>query len=109
MARIFGLIANRIIRLPELKEIDCELTRLSGVTGFKSGSIITPDRKVYFSYREKNNHKFKYLKDETEKIYLIVGGAPIKNSKIIEWRWVKGHSGDHGNEKADYLATSASK
>ena len=83
MARIFGLIANRKIRLPELKEVDCELTRLSGVTGFKSGSIISPDRKVYFSYREKNNHKFNYLKDETENIYLIVGGVPIKNTKII--------------------------
>ncbi len=28
----------------------------------------------------------------------------IKNSKIIEWRWVKGHSGNPGNEKADFLA-----
>ena len=41
---------------------------------------------------------------------------PVKNADLwrrldevsarhsIEWRWVKGHSGDHGNERADALA-----
>lgn len=41
---------------------------------------------------------------------------PVKNSDLwqvldalldtqeIEWRWVKGHAGDPGNERADYLA-----
>ena len=28
----------------------------------------------------------------------------IKNIRNIEWNWVKGHSGNLGNEKADYLA-----
>ena len=28
----------------------------------------------------------------------------IKSMKEIEWNWVKGHSGDAGNEKADFLA-----
>ena len=28
----------------------------------------------------------------------------IKNIRKIEWNWVKGHSGNLGNEKADYLA-----
>ncbi len=28
----------------------------------------------------------------------------IKNSKFIEWKWIKGHSGNYGNEKADLLA-----
>lgn len=45
-------------------------------------------------------------------------GAPVKNAELwkrldelvatsghkIEWRWVKGHSGDPGNERADALA-----
>ena len=44
---------------------------------------------------------------------------PVKNSDLwqrlekavarheIEWRWVKGHSGDYGNELADQLANKA--
>ena len=24
----------------------------------------------------------------------------------IEWRWVRGHAGDHGNERADALANA---
>ena len=28
----------------------------------------------------------------------------LVNNHEIEWRWVKGHSGDHGNDKADELA-----
>lgn len=44
------------------------------------------------------------------------GGAPVKNQDLwqrldtacqrhrIEWRWVKGHAGDPGNEAADALA-----
>ena len=43
-------------------------------------------------------------------------GTPVKNVELwqrldnaaephkIEWRWVKGHSGDPGNERADQLA-----
>ena len=43
-------------------------------------------------------------------------GKPVKNAELwqrlhqatqqhdIEWRWVKGHSGDPGNERADQLA-----
>lgn len=44
------------------------------------------------------------------------GGQPVKNSDLwqrldaaasrhtVEWRWVRGHAGDAGNERADALA-----
>ena len=31
----------------------------------------------------------------------------IISTHVIEWRWVKGHVGNEGNEKADELATRA--
>jgi ribonuclease HI len=31
----------------------------------------------------------------------------LSQQHTIEWRWVKGHSGDIGNEKADELANRA--
>ncbi len=45
--------------------------------------------------------------------------APVKNQDLweqldlaaaaqdVEWRWVKGHSGDAGNERVDRLANEA--
>ena len=49
------------------------------------------------------------------------GGAPVKNRDLwerlhaatqrhtIEWRWVKGHSGDPDNERVDVLAREAAE
>lgn len=49
-------------------------------------------------------------------------GDPVKNKELwqrldaavirhgaIHWKWVKGHSGNPGNERADRLATSAAR
>jgi ribonuclease HI len=51
--------------------------------------------------------------------WITVKKKPVKNKDLwekldtlcsyhrLEWTWIKGHSGNPGNEKADYLATSA--
>jgi ribonuclease HI len=53
------------------------------------------------------------------KNWRTAGGDPVKNMDLwrrildaakdhtIEWRWVRGHSGDAMNERADQLATEA--
>ena len=41
---------------------------------------------------------YRFNKDLWLKLY------EIKSSRHIDWNWVKGHSGDIGNEKADFLA-----
>jgi len=33
----------------------------------------------------------------------------LNNFHLVEWKWVKAHNGDPGNERADFLATSAIK
>ncbi|MCW2494784.1 ribonuclease HI [Jatrophihabitans sp.] len=50
--------------------------------------------------------------------WVTTGKTPVKNADLwqaldaiaakhrVEWRWVKGHAGDPGNEKADALANA---
>lgn len=43
--------------------------------------------------------------DLWQRLDLLVNGAPGQAAAHrIEWRWVKGHDGDPGNERADALA-----
>jgi len=53
------------------------------------------------------------------KNWKTAGGSPVKNRELwerlhaatlkhtIDWRWVKGHSGDPDNERVDQLARDA--
>lgn len=55
------------------------------------------------------------------KQWKTAGGEPVKNRDLwerlhaatlrhqIDWRWVKGHSGDPDNERVDVLARSAAE
>lgn len=57
-----------------------------------------------------------WLVNWRKKGWKTAAGSPVKNADLwkrldsaraehqIEWRWVKGHSGDPGNERADQLA-----
>ena len=55
----------------------------------------------------KNNQwKTSQKKDVKNKdLWVLLDQASEKH--IIKWNWVKGHSGDYGNETADKLATQA--
>ena len=54
-------------------------------------------------WMEKNNWKNSSKKDVKNKDLWIQLDNVIENH-IIQWEWVKGHSGHAGNEKADELA-----
>lgn len=57
-----------------------------------------------------------WLPDWKKRNWRTAAKAPVKNEDLwrrldvaknqhtIEWKWVKGHSGDNGNERADTLA-----
>ena len=56
----------------------------------------------------KHNWK-KDTKDPIKNVDLWQKLWEIISEHSIEWRWVKGHSGDAGNDKADYLANLGKK
>ncbi|MDD2724360.1 MAG: ribonuclease HI [Methylovulum sp.] len=57
-----------------------------------------------------------WLPDWKKRNWLTAAKKPVKNDDLwrrldaarnphtIEWKWIKGHSGDEGNERADVLA-----
>lgn len=57
-----------------------------------------------------------WMKNWVRRGWKTAGGDPVKNRDLwerlnaaaqrhtIEWKWVKGHSGDSGNERVDVLA-----
>ncbi|MAR79049.1 MAG: ribonuclease HI [Rhodospirillaceae bacterium] len=61
----------------------------------------------------------KWIKNWKKNKWLTSAKKPVKNedlwkkldklckAKKINWSWVKGHSGNKGNERADYLARKA--
>ncbi len=60
----------------------------------------------WISNWKKNNWKTSNKKPVKNKDLWIRLDEAI-SEKNINWRWVKGHAGNEGNEQADYLARSA--
>ena len=82
---------------------------------YKSNINLFTDSKYVMQGIEEWIHNWKKNNWKTSK------KEPVKNKELwieldklvslhnIQWKWVKGHSGDYGNERADYLATTAIK
>lgn len=61
----------------------------------------------------------KWLPDWKKRGWKTASRKPVKNQDLwreleavlekhaVEWHWVRGHDGNHGNERADKLATEA--
>ena len=55
---------------------------------------------------KKNNWKTSGKKD-VKNVDLWISLDKLNNFHDVDWRWVKGHSGNEGNEQADMLANLA--
>ena len=60
----------------------------------------------WISNWKKNNWKTSNKKPVKNVDLWVKLDNAIQNKKI-NWKWVKGHDGNEGNEKADFLARSA--
>ena len=106
-----GSIDNTTNNRMELKAVIEALKYLKN----KSNINIFTDSKYVMQGIEEWIHKWKENNWKTSK------KESVKNKELwieleelvsmhdVHWNWVKGHSGDYGNERADYLATSAIK
>ena len=77
------------------------------------------DLKIYTDSKYVMNGINDWIKNWKINNWKTANKKPVKNKDLwiilddlvvqhnVEWNWVKGHSGHLGNEKADYLATSA--
>ncbi len=57
---------------------------------------------------KKNNWKTSAKSDVKNKDLWIILDELTSSHNNISWHWVKGHSGDYGNDRADQLAKTAS-
>ena len=84
------------------------LKNKSNINLFTDSKYVMQGIEEWIHKWKKNNWKTS-KKESVKNKELWVELDELVSMHDISWNWVKGHSGDHGNERADYLATSAIK
>ena len=90
-------------------ELIAVIKGLQNVTGISDVRVNTDSMYVkngitlWIKKWEENGWKTSAKKDVANRDLWVKLQYLVKNRKVI-WNWVKGHSGDEGNERADFLA-----
>ena len=87
-----------------LKYLKCK----SNINLFTDSKYVMQGIKEWIHNWKKNNWKTS-KKEPVKNKELWIELDKLVSLHNIQWKWVKGHSGDYGNERADYLATTAIK
>jgi len=80
-----------------------KLNKSCHVTLYTDSNYVKDGITKWLDFWLKNNWK-KANKKDVKNQDLWVQLSDVSNDHDVEWRWVKGHSGDAGNEAADRLA-----
>ena len=96
---------NRMELMAAIKALE-EIDKDYEITLYTDSNYVKDGITSWISNWKKNNWKTANKKDVKNKELWMRLDEAIKD-KNISWVWVKGHSGNAGNEQADYLARSA--
>ena len=96
---------NRMELMAAIRALE-EIDKDYEITLYTDSNYVKDGRTSWISNWKENNWKTASKKDVKNKELWMRLDEAIKD-KNISWVWVKGHSGNAGNEQADYLARSA--
>ncbi len=96
---------NRMELMAAIKALE-EIDKDYEITLYTDSNYVKDGITSWISNWKENNWKTASKKDVKNKELWMRLDEAIKD-KNISWVWVKGHSGNAGNEQADYLARSA--
>ena len=95
-----------------IMEMTAAIEALSYFKTCKNILIFTDSKYVLFGvtewiYNWKKNNWLNKKKEQIKNKTLWLELDRLNGFHSIEWKWVKAHNGDPGNERADYLASQA--
>jgi len=96
---------NRMELMAAIRALE-EIDKDYEITLYTDSNYVKDGITSWISNWKENNWKTASKKDVKNKELWMRLDEAIKD-KNISWVWVKGHSGNAGNEQADYLARSA--